>query len=543
MNLLLKLKEDFEKSTSYVTTKHDFYFNHDLNCFSTSYCLKKAGTLSMKAEELASDCASKFSSNVFELKQEKAFLNFSLKHEYFIEFLKQQFSLSQFARRVVVEYSSPNVGKPLHIGHIRSTIIGDSLKHLFRLHGNNVVSSNYLCEAGTQVATLLWSLQKFGFNESNPNELIEKYVLGNKEIEENPDYKPQVLEIVKEIEQGGGSYKELLDKVRARSIESFNEGYKKLNVSFDETLFDTDFIQKGKELVSEGLVNGLFSKDEGGEVFANLEDKGLPNLIVLRNNGTSLYSTRDLGLAELRFEKHSYDSCIIVTASEQNMHFKQVFKILELLGKDYSKNLQHIGYGLIKLPEGKMSSRKGIILTFQDVFDELRKEVLKKIEAKTYSFQEKEDISKAVAISALKFAILKSSFDKEIIFDVNKVTSFEGDTGPKLQYNLVRINSILDKASEVKDDFVLSSAEEELLTHCSLLESILLDCYENERIHPLCDYSLKLVDVFSKYYASNQVLNEPDVKLRTGRLKTIQKVKGSLELVLKVLNIPVLGKM
>ncbi len=543
MNLLLKLKEDFEKSTSYPTTKYDFYFNHDLNCFSTSYCLKKAGSYSKKPEELASDCTSKFSSSVFEVKQEKAFLNFKLKKDFFTSFLNEQFSLTQVNRKVVVEYSSPNVGKPLHVGHIRSTIIGDSLKYLFRLYGNNVIASNYLCEAGTQVATLLWSLEKFGFNEQNPNELIEKYVLGNKEVEENPEYKADVLEIVKQIEDGGGTVKTLLDKVRSKSIESFNEGYKKLNVSFEETLFDTDFIQKGKQVVEEGLSKGLFSKDEGGEVFANLEPNGLPNLIVLRNNGTSLYSTRDLGLAELRFEKHAFDSCIIVTASEQNAHFDQVFKILQLLGRTYSNRLHHIGYGLIKLPEGKMSSRKGIILTFQDVFEELRKEVLKKIEGKTYSPEEKEEICNAVAISALKFAILKSSFDKEIIFDVNKVTSFEGDTGPKLQYNLVRINSILSKANSIPSDFILGVEEQELLTSCSLLENVLFDCYENERIQPLCEYSLKLVDSFSKYYSIVQVLNEPDLKLRAGRLKTIQKVKDSLELVLKILNIPALTKM
>lgn len=543
MNLLTQLKEDFQNSTSYSTEKYDFNFNYDLNCFSTSYCLKKAVKYMKKPEELAADCVTKFKSNVFEVKQEKAFLNFKLKKEFLQTLVNDSIKLPQFNRKVIVEYSSPNVGKPLHIGHVRSTIIGDSLKYIFKLHGNNVVASNYLCEAGTQVAMLLWALKKFGFNENNENELIEKYVLGNKEVEENPEYKEEVLEIVKEIEEGGGSYKELLEKVRSKSIESFNKGYVELNISFDEILFDTDFIQKGKQVVNEALARQLCFKDEGGEIVANLEDKGLPNLIVLRNNGTSLYSTRDLGLAELRFEKHSFDSCIIVTASEQNIHFDQVFKILELLGKNYYDKLHHIGYGLIKLPEGKMSSRKGVILTFQEVFDELKKEVLAKLEEKIYSQEDKNKIARGVAVSALKFAILKASFDREIIFNVKKVTSFEGDTGPKIQYNLVRINSIFSKAGSINLEFSLGREEEELLTLCSLIEGVLLDCYENERIQPLCDYSLKLVDNFSKYYALNQILNESDSNLRTGRLKTIHKVKECLELALQTLNIPLLDKM
>ncbi|NYZ75344.1 arginine--tRNA ligase [Candidatus Micrarchaeota archaeon] len=453
-------------------------------------------------------------------------------------------------KTAVIDYSSPNVGKPLHVGHIRSTILGAALKKLLEARGWKVVGSNYLGEAGTQVAMLLVGLRKYGAqNLSGEKALLDHYVRINKEVEGSEELQKQVRSVLEAMESGDKGVAAELTRLRELSMPALKKNYGLLGVSFDEILFDTDFSVPAKPLVEEAVKKGIAFKEKTGETVAKLEEHGLPNLVILRSNGTTLYSSRDLALAEWRWKTHEFDECIYVTGSDQNMHFRQVFKILELLGRPYADRLKHIGFGLISLPEGKFSTREGRIVLLEDLLsaaaEEAKNEILERktqTEERTgeeYSEKEVEETARAVGVGATKFAFLRVGAEKNILFDLKRVVSFEGDTGAYAQYTLVRCFNILRKAGKTKPVFKGALAPEEQRLSRSLADYPLVvqGAAGSLAPHVVCDYLLRLCADFSSFYEACPVLKAESSEAVARRLALVKAASIVLENGLGLLGI------
>ncbi len=472
-------------------------------------------------------------------------------------------------RTAVVEYSSPNVGKPLHVGHARSTIYGDSVKRLLAAVGYRTVGFNYPGDSGKPVAELVVAMRRFkGFRElpviRSERELLDYYVEINKEIEGSPGLGEEVRRALEKIEAGDEEVLEDVRRIRKMSMEAFDRTYALLGVGFDEVAGESEFIAPGKKIVDEALAAGAAGKGKNGEVVALLEKAGLPNTLLMRSNGTTLYLARDLALADHKWKKYGFDLSFYATAAEQNLHFRQVFAFLKLLGRPYAEKCVHVGFGLVSLPEGRISTRLGRVVLLEDVLNEAareaRKEVesrLKQIEEKTgkkYSARDVEEIAGEVGAGSFKFAVLRVSPEKEIRFDFRKMVSFEGDTGAYLQYTFVRAASILNKAKrkgaggkegarEVGGSGGAWEAEEKKVAKTiSFYPRVVSGAAKSFRPHVLCDYLLRLAADFSAFYEKCPVLSAVGAA-RERRLEIVGAVKTVLGNGLGLLGIAAPEKM
>ncbi|MFQ5406401.1 MAG: arginine--tRNA ligase [Candidatus Micrarchaeia archaeon] len=518
-------------------------------CFSLA---KKEKTDPVKlAEKLCEQINKHIKDNqlVSSCKAEKGYLNFKFSNKFFQQTLLQSqeenFGKNDFGqgKTAIIDFSSPNVGKPLHIGHIRSTILGDSIRKLLDFCGYKTTASNYLCEAGMQVAKLMLAVKEFGEKKiKDEKDLLEYYVKINEKIEADEKLKQKANEIVEKMENGDKSTTKLLEKVRNMSLKPIRKNYEVLNVEFDEECFDSTLVETSKKIVQEALDKKIAFKDEKEEVVADLENHSkLSNLIILRSNNTTLYSTRDLALADYRWKKHKFDLNIYVTASEQNTHFRQVFKILELLGRPYVEKCRHLGFGLIFLEGGKkLSTRKGSVLLLEDVLNEAKQKAKEEIKRKgEYSQQETEHIAQTVGQGSLKFAVLRVGAEKNIHFSTKQAVSFEGDTGAYLQYTLVRAQNILNKAERTdtqKNNYALDDAEQKIVKTIAQFPLIIENACKNRSPQQLCDYLLKLASQFSAFYASHPVLQAKNQQ-QFQRLKIVRATKNVLSNGLGLLGI------
>lgn len=488
------------------------------------------------------------------------YLNFNFSNRFFVDAAAQAAEAGDAygqdddnaGKTVIVEYSSPNVGKPMHIGHIRSTILGDAVANLFAASGAKVIRMNYLCEAGAQVAGLLLACEKWGMEKiSNEKELLPYYVEISKKIEQDEALKKREQEIISLMESGDAAIASILMRVRELTIAPINQNYKRLGIRFDESVYDSDYVALSKKLVAEAVEKGLAQKDKNGEIVGLLEGKSsLPNLIILRSNGTTLYSTRDMGFAQWRWDKYHFDESVVVTASEQNTHFKQVFKLLELMGREYTPRLSHIGFGLVFLEGGvKLSTRKGNVLLLSDVLDEATSLAKAQIKhADEYSAEEVAAIADAVGVGAVKFAILRVSAEKNISFSIDKAVSFEGDTGAYLQYTLVRAKNILRKANSgqpvaPQGDAEMVAEEKTLAKMIAQYPNVVSASAASRAPHQICDYALKTAAAFSSFYAACPVLEAESDEKKQLRLLLVAATASVLGNALGLLGIVVPEKM
>ncbi len=484
------------------------------------------------------------------------FVNFDFSSQYHEKALAEagEEHFGKSARKkdaVIVEYSSPNVGKPMHIGHIRSTIFGHALKVLLECSGRKVIGFNYLGDAGSQVAKLMLALERYSDlpEIKTERDLLAYYVRINEEVERSETLKKRERELLEAIESGDEKVASALEKVRGLSLKAFNETYKTLGVEFDEIIGESAFVQDAKKIVNEALEKKAAFRDKGGEVVAQLEPQ-VPNLILMRSNGTTLYSTRDLALADYKFKKYKFSESIYVTASEQNLHFRQVFAILSKLGREY--NNRHVGFGLINFEGEKMSTRSGKVILLADVIEEAKQEAKQQILQRdaTVAGQELKERALAIGLSALKFAVLRVSGEKDINFDFKRMVSFEGDTGPYLQYSLVRCKSILNKAAEKTKEntkknkkYNFNHEEKELVISLSAFPIIIEKAGKSLSPHILCDYLLKTAAAFSKFYSMHSVLDAEMPEAKITRLKLVKATANVLETGLELLGITPLKKM
>ena len=486
------------------------------------------------------------------------YVNFILSDSFFLQASKEAAesksfgSFSDFSgKTAIVEYSSPNVGKPMHIGHIRSTILGDSVANLLAAAGYKVVRMNYLCEAGAQVAGILLAVDTFGIESlSTEKDVLKYYVEITKKIDADPALKAKEQEYVLLMEKGDPAIRRNLERIRKLTVAPFEVNYERLGIKFDKSVFDSDYVALGKELVAEAEKKGLAKKDEKGETVGLLEGKStLPNLIILRSNGTTLYSTRDMAFAQWRWDEYGFEKSVIVTASEQNTHFRQVFKLLELMGRDYTSRLSHIGFGLVFLEGGvKLSSRKGNVLLLEDVLDDAEGLALAQIADRGYTSEDSKKIAFAVGVGSLKFGILRVSSEKNINFSIQKAVSFEGDTGAYLQYTVVRAKNILKKAgyagkSSITISAALSKDEREIAKMVSQYPQAVHSAAGSMAPHQICDYALKVAAAFSTFYSSSPVIEAESEEKKQLRLVLVAAAVSTLESALALLGINVPEKM
>jgi len=454
-------------------------------------------------------------------------------------------------KKLMVEFSQPNPVHSMHIGHARGTFLGDSLAKIFDFIGHDVVRANYMNDTGLQVAKLVTAYLSWAKGKT-PTEkpdfwLWKYYVKFHEEAEKNPELEEEARETLRKREIDEKT-KEMWDKVVGWCIEGFEETYKKLGIGFDVYLHESKFRDAGKKIVEDAIKKGIAFKSEEGAVVANLEKHGLPSCIILRSDGTGLYSTSDLGMTTYKFDNYKLDKSIWVVASAQNLYFKQLFKILDLLGYIWVKDCYHFSFDLVHLPEGKMSSRKGRAVILDEIIDKLTKMAYEEVNKRNPDLPEKEkqDIAEKVGIGALKYAMVKIEPGNTITFDFKKMLSFEGDTGPYLQYAHTRCCGILKKVEKWETNFEteeLKQQEKDLIKTLTKFPEVVKQAVKDLRPHYVCSYVYDLATAFDRFYEFCPVLKAENEKLKDFRLTLVETTKTVLKNSLNLIGIKALERM
>ncbi|MDR2122316.1 MAG: arginine--tRNA ligase [Flavobacteriaceae bacterium] len=412
----------------------------------------------------------------------KGFLNLSLNYKVFIHALKEHYSDKNFGirtgniKKIMVEYSSPNTNKPIHLGHVRNNLLGFSINNLLKASGNEVIKAQIVNDRGIHICKSMLAWKKFGNGETpesagmKGDHLVGKYyVIFDKEYQkeiadlvssgidkEEAEKKAPILveaqEMLKKWEEGDPEVRKLWEKMNNWVYAGFDETYKKLGVSFDLIQYESNTYLLGKDVIEEGLKKGVLFKKEDGSVWADLTENGLDQKLLLRGNGTSVYMTQDLGTAVERFTRFKLNELIYTVGNEQDYHFQVLFLILKKLGYSWADKLYHLSYGMVDLPGGKMKSREGTVVDADDLMEEMNQKAAEKTrelgKLDGYTEAEKEHINELIGQGALKYFILKVDPKKRILFDPNESIDFNGNTGPFIQYTYARTQSLLRKANQ-----------------------------------------------------------------------------------------------
>jgi arginyl-tRNA synthetase len=469
--------------------------------------------------------------------------------------LKQIFSKKQVGKRerIMVEYSQPNPVHPMHIGHSRGTFLGDSLSNIFDYLGNKTIHANYMNDTGLQAAKLVTAYLLWGKNKRPTDKpdlwLWQFYVKFHEEASKNPKLEEKAHETLRKFEiEKNKKVVRTWNKIVRWCVKGFEETYKKLGIKFDVYFYENEYRSVGKELVNSALMKNIAFKSSEGTIVSNLEEYGIPNFVLLRSDGTGLYQTSDLGLTVHKFEKYKLNKSFWAVSSEQNLYFRQLFKVLELLGYPWVKNCHHFSFDIIRLPEGKMSSREGRAVMLDEVITDLTKLAYEEVEKRNPKLprSKKMRIAEDVAIGALKYAILKIEPENVITFDWKQMLSFEGNTGPYLQYAHTRCASILKKAKKWKLNFrieKLAEGEKRLIKELMKFSGVVEQAAREMRPHYICNYAYDLSTVFSNFYQSCPVLKAENDKLRNFRLSLVYAAKNILKDCLNLVGMEALEKM
>ena len=450
-------------------------------------------------------------------------------------------------KKVIIEYPSNNTHKELHIGHLRNICLGNALTNIFRFNGFKIESINYLNDFGAHVAKCLWGLQKFHKDEQPPKGQEQKwlgeiYAQASVYLELHPEEKEQSFEVQKKLEARDKSIWPLFKKTREWSIKGFVKAFNELGLKLDYTFYEQDVKDNGQKIVDELLKNGIAKVGEGGAIILDLTVENLDIALLRKSNGAGLYLTSDLGLAVAKNKKYkNISESITLTGSEQNFYFKQLYKILELAGYHYK--MTHIGYGLVMLPEGKMSSRTGKVVLYDEVRDLVYAKVLEETTKRHVDWSKNKiaDSSLKIALAAIKFDFLKHEANKTIIFDAAMATKFEGFTGPYILYMVARINSILRKAKIKKIalnfNLLKELEEKQLVLLLGEYGEVIKKAFDNYNPSVLTKYGFDVAQSFSNFYAKHSVLNNENKELIKARLVLCEATKQVLNNCLSVLSI------
>ena len=547
-----KIKENLEVPKD--STNGDYAFP----CFILAKELKKATALI--ATELQSRIAQEINNeDIKEVTAVNGFLNFKINRQKMVEELAKEFDAKKENygsgnqnKNIVIDYSSPNIAKPFHVGHLRTTVIGGALYNIYKFLGNNVTGVNHLGDYGTQFGKLIEGYKRWGkeYNiEENPiDELTKIYIRINNLCKEDESVLEECRNNFKKLEDGDPYCKELWEKFRALSLKEFEKVYKMLGSKFDSYNGEAFYVDKMPEVVNLLQKSGKLIDSEGAKVVDLGED--MPPCIIIKSNGSSTYATRDLAAILYRARTYDYDKAIYVTSYEQILHFKQIFKTATYLGLDekYIKGLEHVPFGMVLLKTGKISTREGNIIKLEDLLNEAVERSKKVIESKNPNLENKDDVAHKVGIGAVIFNDLSNSRIKDEIFDWDIMLNFNGETGPYIQYMCVRTKSVLEKAGYIPElkDVDLSKLDDEnsknLINILYNFNQTLVNVTEKEEPSILSRYLISLAKEYSSFYNNCHILNE-DKSLQDARLYLTYMVKTVLEKGLNLLGIQVPDKM
>lgn len=515
-------------------------------CFQVAKARRQAPPL--VAQELANALASSVPGSHFEsIKPLGPYLNFRLSPAAAFSFLAavraqgDRYGHSEIGRgqRVLIEYSSPNVAKELHIGHFRNTILGQSLVNIHRACGFETISLNHLGDWGSQFGRVAWGYLRYGEESEmlkNPLEYLTKlYVRVNLEEETNPAIDSEARLLFKRIEEKDPELTKLWEHFCALSIEGLKRVYARLGASFDHYIGESFYVDKIPALLADLRAKNLLVESEGAQVVEMGEDQ--PPCLMLTRDGTSLYATRDVVAARWRHEHFKFDRCLYVVGSEQQLHLKQVFAVLTKMGYEWAASLQHISYGLYRFKDGKFSTRKGRVVLAEEVMNEARDKALEIIEAKNPALREKADAAEIVGVGAVIFNDLSTDRVKDVEFDWARILDFEGDTGPYLQYGYARACSILRQAKEkgyqpadpaTSATLASSEAALGLMKQIGRLQGAIEGAQRLNKPSIVANYALDLAKSFSTFYRQVKVLDEPagaaEISARLGLVAAYRQV-------------------
>jgi len=455
-------------------------------------------------------------------------------------------------KKVLIEYPSNNTHKELHVGHLRNICLGNSLANIFEINGYQVTKVNYLNDFGAHVAKCLWGLQKFHAHEKPPKDrqkwLGEIYSESVRYLKDHPENEEEIKEILKKLEAKDKSIWSLYLQTRQWSIEGFEKTFKDLKVIHKTIFYEKETKHVGQKMVDKLLQKGIAQVGEGGAIIVDLTKYGLDIALLRKSNGSGLYLTSDLGLAIAKNKKYKASESIHLTAVEQNFYFKQLFKILELAG--YKYKMTHIGYGLVTLPSGKMSSREGTAILFEDIYNEVFVRVYQETIKRHQDWPKKkiEENSKKIALGAIKFDFLKHEAQKSIVFDSNNAISFDGFTGPYVLYAIARINSLLLKGkkcslNKADYDYLKNSEEKNLVKYLANFNFETDKAFKNYNPSVIAKYCFDTAKAFNDFYTKVSILKTDDEKIRCARLSLCLATKTVLQNALDILSIDTVEEM
>ena len=525
----------------------------------------------------------------------KGFLNLTIASATWIDLLNEiqadeQYGLvkaTETSPLVMIEYSSPNTNKPLHLGHVRNNLLGNALANIVAANGNKVVKTNIVNDRGIHICKSMLAWKKYG-NGETPETSGKKgdHLVGDYYVSFDKHYKAEVKELMTEFAAQGMSEDEAKAKAEAASplmqearemlvkweagdpeirglwemmnnwvYAGFDETYRKMGVSFDKIYYESNTYLEGKEKVMEGLEKGFFFKKEDGSVWADLTAEGLDHKLLLRGDGTSVYMTQDIGTAKLRFADYPIDKMIYVVGNEQNYHFQVLSILLDKLGFEWGKSLVHFSYGMVELPEGKMKSREGTVVDADDLMEEMiatakeTSQELGKLDGLTQ--EESDDIARIVGLGALKYFILKVDARKNMTFNPKESIDFNGNTGPFIQYTYARIQSVLRKAAEsgivvpgqIPAGIELSEKEEGLIQMVADFAAVVKQAGEDYSPSIIANYTYDLVKEYNQFYHDFSILREENEAVKVFRIALSANVAKVVRLGMSLLGIEVPSRM
>lgn len=508
----------------------------------------------------------------------KGFLNLLINNEAFVQNFKEiktQFDVKENKNQtVMVEYSSPNTNKPLHLGHIRNNLLGFSVAQILKEAGYNVVKTQIINDRGIHICKSMLAWEKFGKGETPETTGIKgDKLVGNYYVEFDKNYKAQISELKEQgldeetakkqapiileaqqmlldWEQNKPEVRELWERMNSWVYAGFNETYKRLGVDFDQVQYESNTYILGKDIIEEGLAKGVFFKKEDNSVWIDLTEDGLDQKLVLRGDGTSVYMTQDLGTAVERFKQNDIQKLIYTVGNEQDYHFQVLFLILKKLGYDWANQLYHLSYGMVELPEGKMKSREGTVVDADDLMQEMyltakeKSEELGKLEG--LSDEEKEKSYEIVGLGALKYFMLKVDPKKKMLFNPAESIDFNGNTGPFIQYTYARIQSLLNRANFVEADFGSyqpNASEKELIMQLSNFKDIVEKAAETLSPAQVANYVYDLVKTYNSFYQNNPVMTLEDENAKQFKLQISDLTAKTIKKSLHLLGINVVNRM
>ncbi|WP_379969493.1 arginine--tRNA ligase [Epilithonimonas sp. UC225_85] len=509
----------------------------------------------------------------------KGFLNLKLKDEVFanqLSELQDDFdNLTPKNATVMVEYSSPNTNKPLHLGHVRNNLLGYSVAEILKADGYNVIKSQIINDRGIHICKSMLAWEKFGNGETPESTGLKgDKLVGNYYVEFDKLYKSEIKAMVADGINEETAKKQAPSIIEAQEMllkwenndpevrklwammnewvyAGFNETYSRLGVNFDQVQYESNTYILGKDLIQKGLQDGILYKKEDGSVWCDLTDEGLDQKLLLRSDGTSVYMTQDLGTAVQRFEENDLQKLIYTVGNEQDYHFQVLFKILKKLGYEWADQLYHLSYGMVELPEGKMKSREGTVVDADELVEEMistakeKSEELGKLE--TLSDEDKVKSYETVGLGALKYFILKVDPRKKMLFNPAESIDFNGNTGPFIQYTYARIQSLLAKAEySGKGNFgtyVPNENEKEVIMLLAEFKDVVSKAAESLSPALVANYIYELVKSYNSFYQNNPIVKQEDLDAKQFRLQVSDLVGKTIKKALSMLGINVVNRM